>query len=351
MTREAKIGMLTGLGVIVLIGVLLSEYLGPGTHGPGAGGMAATGRMATLPMGAAYRQEIMQPVGVPSLVRADGATQAPGAGAIVSAAPAAPMAYAAMDASGAPRMDAPVSAAPALNQPVTPVPAGTIQMDGTALPASVPTMQMPATAVQTVYVPGQTAGTPVGAAPATGTVVMDGPAASEAHKSAAPAKPAGQEYVIAAGDNLAKIAKKFYHSSKNSDIERIVAANPAMLKDSKSMLIAGKKLFIPAVAPAANAAVPTPMAVAAAPAKAKTVIRQPGTSGGAVSAVGGSSTTTSTKKTATKTYVVQANDTLEKIAKKFGGNTSETVKKIMAANGIKDAKSLQVGQKLTLPAA
>ena len=28
MTREAKIGMLTGLGVIVLIGVLLSEYLG-----------------------------------------------------------------------------------------------------------------------------------------------------------------------------------------------------------------------------------------------------------------------------------------------------------------------------------
>ena len=46
MTREAKIGMLTGLGVIVLIGVLLSEYLGGGSH---TTGMTATGRMAALP--------------------------------------------------------------------------------------------------------------------------------------------------------------------------------------------------------------------------------------------------------------------------------------------------------------
>jgi nucleoid-associated protein YgaU len=348
MTREAKIGMLTGLGVIVLIGVLLSEYLGPGTHGTG---MTATGRMATLPMGAAYRQEIMQPVGVPSLVRNDGAAEAPGAGAVAAAPTAAPVAFAATDGSGAPRMDAPVSAAPALNQPVTPVPAGTIQMDaaGTGMRSSMPTMQLPATAVQTVYVAGQPASTPGGAAPAPGTVVMDGPVVTAAQKAAAPAKPAGQEYVIAAGDNLAKIAKKFYHSSKNSDVERIVAANPAMLKDSKSMLIAGKKLFIPAVVAAADSATPTPTAIAAAPAKTKTVIRQPGTSGGAVSAVGGSSATTSAKKPTAKTYVVQANDTLEKIAKKMGGNSGEYVKKIMAANGIKDAKSLQVGQKLTLP--
>ena len=56
MTREAKIGMLTGLGVILLIGVLLSNYLGTGT------GPAPTARMAPLSIGAGYRQEVMQPV-------------------------------------------------------------------------------------------------------------------------------------------------------------------------------------------------------------------------------------------------------------------------------------------------
>ena len=40
MTREAKIGMLTGLGVIVLIGVLLSNYLGERM----GCGMSPTGR-------------------------------------------------------------------------------------------------------------------------------------------------------------------------------------------------------------------------------------------------------------------------------------------------------------------
>src|ERR1043165_1995914 len=56
MTREAKIGMLTGLGVIVLIGVLLSNYLGKNP----------SPRMASLPIGASYREQITQPVGVSS---------------------------------------------------------------------------------------------------------------------------------------------------------------------------------------------------------------------------------------------------------------------------------------------
>ena len=38
MTREAKIGLLTGLAVIVLIGILLSEYLGGPAAGAGPGG-------------------------------------------------------------------------------------------------------------------------------------------------------------------------------------------------------------------------------------------------------------------------------------------------------------------------
>ena len=74
MTREAKIGMLTGLGVIVLIGVLLSEYLGDG-RGPTtamastSGGPTRPQQMAPLPIGSAYRQQVMDPVGVPSMAR------------------------------------------------------------------------------------------------------------------------------------------------------------------------------------------------------------------------------------------------------------------------------------------
>src|SRR4051794_36145694 len=73
MTREAKIGMLTGLGVIVLIGVLLSEYLGDSAGGKGGAGSVssggATGRMAELPVGSAYRRDVMEPVNVPVMIR------------------------------------------------------------------------------------------------------------------------------------------------------------------------------------------------------------------------------------------------------------------------------------------
>jgi len=340
MTREAKIGMLTGLGVIILIGVLLSEYLGGGARP----GMSPTGRMSPLPMAAAYRQEVMQPTGVPGLAQSDAVTTGgtgTGGQALANGTPsmpAAPIAYASTDTTGAPRMDAPLNNAPALNQPVAAVPAGNIQTDAPspALQGSVPTVQLPDNGMQAVYMPGQ------GVSPNTGaSVVLDGTVGASA-----PAKVAGQEYVIVPGDNLAKIAKKFYKSAKSNDIERIVAANPAMLKTSKSTLIAGKKLTIPAVAGSTMAS----SAVTAAPSN-KTVIRHPGTSGDVTAGSGGSGTIAPAKKDS-KVYVVQANDTLEKIARKLGsGNVNETVKKLMALNGIQDAKSLQVGTKLKLPTA
>src|SRR5262249_20896147 len=68
---------------------------------------------------------------------------------------------------------------------------------------------------------------------------------------AAQAAPASVTYTVVAGDNLAKIAKKFYNSSKNSDIARIVKANPTQLKGGGTPLMVSKKLVIPGVAPAA----------------------------------------------------------------------------------------------------
>ena len=47
------------------------------------------------------------------------------------------------------------------------------------------------------------------------------------------------------------------------------------------------------------------------------------------------------------TYTVKSGDTLAGIAAKF----KTTVAKLMAANGIKNPNSIQVGQKLTIPSA
>jgi lysozyme len=47
------------------------------------------------------------------------------------------------------------------------------------------------------------------------------------------------------------------------------------------------------------------------------------------------------------TYSVKSGDTLAGIAAKF----KTTVAKLMTANGIKNANSIQVGQKLTIPSA
>ena len=47
------------------------------------------------------------------------------------------------------------------------------------------------------------------------------------------------------------------------------------------------------------------------------------------------------------TYTVKSGDTLAGIAAKF----KTTVAKLMAANDIKNANSIQVGQKLTIPSA
>ena len=159
----------------------------------------------------------------------------------------------------------------------------------------------------------------------------------------------GQEYVIAPGDTLGKIATKFYKTSKGEAVERIVAANPKVLKDSKAMLIAGKKLIIPTVAAAAKVAPPT-ASVVTAPAKRPSAV--------VIHAPGGAKTPTAPevsdapKKAAASVYVVQAGDTLEKIAKRVSPTgVTAMVKKIEALNGISDPTALQVGQKLKLPAA
>jgi LysM repeat protein len=352
MTREAKIGLLTGLGVIVLIGVLLSEYLGgPAGVGPGGTMTASSSRMAPLPIAQAYRDQQLKPIGVPGMARPAESTevavtppaepvQVASAAPSTQVVPAAPL----MNQFGAlPRAmasDSPAASQPeadATPMPTTPVvsPAITPIKDGHVLayasgsnnlPAGVPSFQLQES--QPVSLNSASA--------ATGS-----PTAKSAVSS--------QDYVIASGDTLRKIAKKFYNSSKPEDVQKIVSANPATLKSATTMLVVGKKLTIPSAPP-----VPAQVATALRPSD-DGATAQPKTATALVIRTPGASRTTadphklSSKPDAAKSYVVQSGDTPEKIARKFGGSL-DFARQLMAVNKIKDASKLQIGMKLTLPA-
>ncbi len=116
---------------------------------------------------------------------------------------------------------------------------------------------------------------------------------------------AGQEYVVAKGDTLSSIAKKYGVSWK-----AIEQANPGV---NSNKLKVGQKLQIPAASSSATAA-PATM-------------------------------TTATADGNTTTYVVRAGDMLEKIARSHG----TTAKTIMRLNNMKTTM-IRPGQKLKLPA-
>jgi LysM repeat protein len=362
MTKEAKVGMLTGLGVIVVIGVLLSEYLNtpPGV----APSSLATGKMAALPIGEGKRTQMLQEVGVPAMVQAESTAVSGGGGG--GGLPSLPAAFAADTHRDAPLAAVPVSAGPVVGAPVSAVPAGPVQV------ASVQGLEAPATVQveDTAFQPGAPLPVDAGAA-----------VASDTGEKAKPVqvKVAGEEYVIAKGDGLGKIAAKFYKANTAENRERIVAANPSLMKDGQVFLMAGKKIVIPAVATAAAAPAvarqPVTTVAKVDPKKVQepaVVIGLPGTKTTqnkaadvkVASAAGApvktdvtkadpakkTDTKADSKKADGKVYVVKDGDSLEKIARRLDSeNYQSAMKKIIAANGIKNASSLQVGDKLKLP--
>lgn len=303
MTREAKVGMLTGLGVIVLIGVLLSKYLNP--QGGITQPAGPTNQMADLGIGQKYRDEVMQPMGVPPMIAPGVRT---GASDIVTPVDGSdralpPAAFAVEH-----------SQVPLSPTPVTPIPAGqAVAVADTRLDP--PTISVPEPMVQVK---------------ATET------------KLSQPV-PTSTTYIVAQGDSLGKIAKKFYNSSKNSDVQRIVAANPGVLKDATTMLVVGKKLTIPGVI----------LAAASEPKPEPVQVLMPGdlSKGAMVVDPARKVQAPAPVPAKTGTYVVQSGDTLEKISRRIApSKVSETVQKLMSLNGIKDPSSLKVGAKLKVPA-
>ncbi len=354
MTRETKIGLLTGLGVIILIGVLLSQYLG---------GPDATPRSANLSsLGDSYRQQQLQPTGVDPTVKPEGTLLA-GVDAPTPSAPSTPgAATPTVDPmiarlptrdgiSGAPVAAAPTTAVmpPLVSDPVSAQPAGPVIAGPTADTAAMPPVEIGSTGnglERAIYVPADPT------KPQAATPPVANPAGNV---------PTGTFYTVAKGDTLSSISKHFYKSSSKTNFAKIVAANPTVLKDEKTPLVIGKKLLIPD-SPKAIATVTgtpaMPTAGPAAPVPSNTLVLRPDT--GTTVAPTGLAPTTPRPGTAVAAaptaasksivYRVQAGDTLSKLAKEFMGNGSkQAIRQIMKTNKLED-DALEVGMILRIPA-
>ena len=148
-------------------------------------------------------------------------------------------------------------------------------------------------------------------------------------------------YVIQAGDNLAKIAEKFYgteRGNKTLNVKRIFDANRRLLKSPEDISV-GQKLIIPLLKDEVGSVFTGGLFE-----KIKSTL---------------SGTRSSTKTPAkprpkppaarpTTNYIVRAGDSVWRIAEKQLGD-KERFREIIKLNALEDEDYLTVGQRLLIP--
>ncbi|MGC9261318.1 MAG: LysM peptidoglycan-binding domain-containing protein [Phycisphaerae bacterium] len=296
MNRETKIGLVTGVTLIVLIGAMLSSYLSAPRHGIGDLSLAGQGRQ--------LRQQISNPVGI---------AQVP---VVVSRPTAAP---AAATATAAPAVAAAYRQPVARYNQLTQLPYGLSASSGTVRTQNTPTVNPEVIPVVVTPIP----------APGVAQTASNVPARAQA-----------VVYIVRPGDTLDKIAWHFYHDGGPLAVRRIVNANRGTLTGAKAILRVGETLNIPAGNVQAVASRPQLLTMAAS------------TSGNAYA--GNRNTQNSAAAAARparmRTYRVQSGDTLWGIARKtMGAGTEFNVHRIMTLNHIRDSRTIAVGQILKIP--
>lgn len=321
--KEMKIGLFVGLGVIILIGMLLSNYFE-------SDGTVRPADMRAL--GAPYRQAVQQPVGL----ALDEPRGNPGG---------APISIPTTGGTGELAVAYTRDGGPVVGPAATPELMGRAP-DARGNDTAGPGLELADSRQPVAYTADPTK------------------AGNGAPVKVAATLPAGDMVTIAKGDSLAGIAKRYYHASGKAEIGRIVAANPGLLQDEKTVLVIGKKLVVPLVAkPVVKAAEVVKTGV-----DSRTVVAPRSTSMVHLPGIGdriAASSAMAEAKTAVDvagpkaedlkklapTYTVAPGDTLEKIAKKvLGAPSAENIKKLAKLNrmGVEDV--LQVGKVLKVPA-
>ena len=195
----------------------------------------------------------------------------------------------------------------------------------------------------------------------------------EAAKTETPKAAASREYVVAEGDTLGGIAKKFYgpqEGNKSANITKIFEANRQILKSVDDIYV-GQKLTIPSLGasgPAANKAESESSLSSAIFEKAVAIGKKAGIlktdtprqNGAAPSTGSGQTSSSASKASKTKpagqtsarpvaSYVVQEGDSLSRIAARQLGDANRYLE-IAKLNGLKDPDTLDVGTPLKMPA-
>ncbi len=314
MNRETKIGLVTGVTLIVLIGAMLSSYLSAPHNG--------VGDLSLAGQGSQLRNQIINPVGIAQVPVPQSQ--------LLAAAPAQPpMAQ--------PQAPAPIPASgPAYTQPgaqynqVTQLPYGLSYSGGKAVAAATPAMNPPVTPEPVVQT--QTAPHVIAVIPAQAV------APANNRRAAANNRAAGAiVYTVRPGDTLGKIAWHFYHDSGPVAVRRIVSANRGQLGSARAMIRVGEALTIPAGVVQSTASHEQLLAMDAQ------------SSSNAYSGNAYSQKATA-PQTAKRIYRVQSGDTLFGIARKtMGAGTESNIHKIMVLNHIRDPRTIFVGQSLKIP--
>ena len=284
MNRETKFGLITGLLLIVAIGMLISRYLGSRTAP-----VIQTPNLQSL--GGNFRKQIISPAGTALI----------------------PLAL-----QSHPQGQSPTTVPSALAEEL---PTKSPLQAGVTFPATQPSSLVGTT--------GQTSA-PVPATSATVSVVSNvrAPMASANPKTS-------RQYTVKAGDTLWRIARRFYHQVGPTQLALIVRANPGKLSSTKSMLQIGETLTIPAVPTSGQIRLTQMAAISMGTVPVPTTATD----------LSSPPTHHATATARMATYKVRAGDTLYSIARKiFGASSHAAIAHIMQENHIRNARDLRVGQ-------
>ena len=293
MNKETKIGLVTGVTLIVLIGAMLSSYLSAPRD--------SIGDLAVAGQGRSLRNQISNPVGI---------AQVP----IPQNAPMNPV-------QSAPQAMAPSSVAVSTqyNQ-VTQLPYGAATAPTTSAESLTPAAAM----VTPQAVP---------------VVVAQKPVSSMAMVAAtAQAGAQAATYIVRPGDTLDKIAWHFYHDSGPVAVRRIVHSNASKLSSAGTTIRVGETLTIPPAAQQAGTSHVHLLTMAAQ------------STGNSYGTEYSTQRVVPASDSSVHTYRVESGDTLWGIARKtMGAGTDANVHRIMVLNHIRDARTIAVGQMLKIP--
>ena len=306
MSRDTRIGMVTGLAIIVLIGALLSMYLDRAQSSVQPAALAS--------LGSSYRDSLINPP--------------------TSIVPPSPSPAAAPAAQPPSRGMAPHIGAAAGNSAA---PAQMVM--GNVYNSSINAMPTP---------PGNA---PIGFAPVGNLNPIENHAPAQTGGNASI-----RTYTVKSGDTLTHIAWLCYHDGGPLAVRRIILANAATLKNIHSTLHIGQKLIIPPATVSTSVATHIGMNLTQMAATTNSG-RLPGMQRArqaATQLIDGffpKSSTANPAAAAGITYKVKPHDTLAAIARKFMGSASvANIHRIMAANRMTNPNRLAVGMVLRLPA-